>query len=91
MDLLDDSASSCVPAPAAARCAFALALAAETDGRGDEARAFYQAAARGGVPDAALKHAAAVLEKLGDPEAAAWLAAAAIPPGSTPRTSRSSP
>jgi hypothetical protein len=77
LDLMDENPHGFLPPPAAARRAHSLAQEAEAAGSPAEALAFYQAAARGRVPDAAVKHAAAVLEKRGESEAAAWLEALA--------------
>ncbi len=81
MDLLDACPGQLRPHDAAL-AALGLARAAEAAGRPGEALTFYRAAARGGVPDAAIEHARAFLEGQGDLEAAAWLAALTNQPGS---------
>jgi hypothetical protein len=78
-DLLD-TATDDIPASAASR-AHDLARAAHAAGSPGEAAAFYRAAARGGIPDAAIKHVQASLADHGDLEAAAWLAALTSQPG----------
>jgi hypothetical protein len=78
--LLDENLPGVLDPAVAARCAHRLAQAAEDRGATSEAHAFYQAAARGGVRDAVVKHAAAKLEQRGEPQAAAWLAPLADPP-----------
>ncbi len=74
MDLLDSCPGQLLPHDAAL-ASLDLARAAEAAGRAGEALTFYRAAARGGLPDAAIEHARAFLEAQGDLEAAAWLAA----------------
>jgi hypothetical protein len=81
IDLLDDDPSGGLPPDLVAMRAYDLADAAEAAGRIDEARAFYKTAARGGVPEARLKHASGVLERRGEPQAAAWLSAMTSAPG----------
>lgn len=81
MDLLDACPGQLLPHEAAL-AALGLARSAEGHGKAGEALAFYRAAARGGVPDAAIEHARAFLETHGDVEAAAWLAALTTQPGS---------
>jgi hypothetical protein len=71
IDLLDENPADDLPPAAAAKRAFTIAQTAEANGRADEARALYAAAARGGVAEA-VKRASAMLEKRGLPEAA-WL------------------
>jgi hypothetical protein len=74
-----DANRACLPPAQVARHARDLALAAEAAGATDEAHAFYMAAARGGVPDCAVKFAAAVLVQHGEEQTAAWLAALSKP------------
>lgn len=79
LDLLDDNPARLHPFEAA-RHAHDLARAAQSNGSPGEALAFYRAAARGGIPDAAIEHAQAVLTCHGDQEAATWLAALTTQP-----------
>lgn len=72
----------------AARNAHDLARAAQARGALDEAIALYRAAARGGIADAAIEHAQAILADKGDEEAASWLASLTAQP-STGRHSTS--
>lgn len=81
MDLLDACPSQLLPYDAALR-ALELARCAEASGRAGEALAFFRAAARGGIADAAIEHARVFLAGHGDAEAASWLAALTIQPGS---------
>ena len=59
-------------AQAAARQAYDLAMAARERGAADEALVFSRAAARGGIPEAAVDVAQAMLAEI-DQEAASWL------------------
>ncbi|HET9896539.1 MAG TPA: hypothetical protein VFQ44_16550 [Streptosporangiaceae bacterium] len=81
MDLLDACPGQLLPHDAAL-AALGLARGAESSGRAGEALTFYRAAARGGLPDAAIEHARAFLAGHGDLEAAAWLAALTTQRGS---------
>ncbi len=66
----------------AAGRAHELAQAAQAGDRADEAAAFYLAAARGGIGDAAIEHIQVFLTEHGNPEAARWLAALTTQPSS---------
>ncbi len=81
MDLLDACPGQLLPHDAA-RHALDLARCADENGRAGEALAFYRAAARGGIADAAIEHARAFMAGHGDLEAASWLAALTRQPGS---------
>jgi hypothetical protein len=58
--------------PAVARQAYDLAAAAQARGSADEALVLFRAAARGGIPEAAVEVAQAMLAGI-DPEVADWL------------------
>lgn len=73
LDLLDAHPEHLSPRAAADR-AHDLARVARVRGADSEALAFFRAAARGGIPDAALEYAQILLSRTGDLEPAAWLA-----------------
>lgn len=81
IELLDADPGGGLPPALAAMRAYEIANTAEAAGRIDEASAFYEAAARAGVPQARLKYASGVLERRGEPQAAAWLSAMTSAPG----------
>jgi hypothetical protein len=75
-DLLDENPGQLAPAEVA-RHAYRLGRAAEARGLPDEARAWDQAAARGGLLSGAVRHATDRLAEHGEHQAATWLADAA--------------